>query len=910
VDASGTDARAVQPLQPTLLGRDQELEQLYGLIDRIAERGGALVVRGDAGIGKSALLEAAADRAREGHVRVVSAVGIQSEVSFAFAGLHQLLLPFLDERDGLPDPQRRALEIAFGLGDGDSPDPFLVGLAALGLLTSAEPTRPVLLLVDDAQWLDRPTSEVLGFVARRLEVEPVIVLVAVRDGLASVIDELGIPELYARGLDAASSRELLELTSPELSADLSMRILEEAAGNPLALIELPGAAADLDAGETAELLPLSERLEQAFAARLPGLPADTRRSLLLSSLEDGEIPGRAHDSALQPAVAAGLGNIEHGRFEFRHPLIRSAVAHAATTEERRRAHAALAEALEGQTDRAIWHRAAAAAGPDEEMAAALDAAAERALVRGSCDAALAAAERAADLSPDPASRAGRLFLAGDIAFDLGRSDHGARLFREAQRLGLPPHQRALASFQVEVIESTWSGAATILGFAGIAQELAASGHDDQALGALAMIALRAYWENLDQETRRDVAQVVERLDVAPDRPTRLSTLALFDPVGQGSAILERVRRTAPLEVPDPDGQSSIGKAASAVWAVDLSLPFLRTASAGYRAEGRLGLLGDTLVHQAWAEVQAGAVRWGVTSAAEAVALAHETRFHRNVAVGQLTQAIAAAEMGSDEAAEQLISAAEEALVPLGAKPLLGVVAMARGRQALAHERFAEAYAHLLRIFDPTDVAHGQFVGGWVLADLADSAVHGGGDLALVGGFLREWEAIAAATEASHLDVQLRYTRAILAEEGDAEALFEAAMTAGANGWPFYAARAQLGYGRWLRRQQRVTESRAPLREAARSFDALGLIRYAERARRELRASGEAPRHRMPAAWEQLTPQEMQIAHLAAEGLSNRDIGERLYLSHRTVGSHLYRLFPKLGVTSRAQLRNALEQPAS
>ena len=909
MDATGADAGVAEPPRPRLLGRDHALERLYGLIDRIGVRGGALVVRGDAGIGKSALLEAAADHARRRHVAVVTAVGIQSEVSFAFAGLHQLLLPFLDARDLLPTPQRRALETAFGLVDGETPDPFLVGLAALGLLTGAESKSPVLLLVEDAQWLDRASSEVLGFVTRRLEVEPVIVLLAVRDGLASVFDESAMPELQVEGLDDASSRELLKVTSPGLPSDLKMRILDEAAGNPLALIELPTAAVQM-AGATAELLPLSERLERAFAARLTGLPPDTRRSLLLSALEDGEIPASADESVLQPAVAAGLGTIERGRFRFRHPLIRSAVAHAATTDERRRAHAALAEALEGQPDRAVWHRAAATVGPDETMAAALDAAADRAQARGGRDAALAAVERAADLSTDSAARARRLFRAGDLAFDLGRSDHGTELFREAQQLGLPPHERALASFQVEVIESTWSGAATILGFAAIAQELAASGHDVQALEALAMIALRAYWENLDQETRRDVAAVVERLDVASDRPTRLSTLALFDPVGQGSAVLQHVSRTAPLEVPDPDGQFSIGKAASAVWAVDLSLPFLRTASAGYRAEGRLGLLGDTLVHQSWAEVQAGAVRSGVTCAAEAVALAQETRYHRNVAVGQLTQAIAAAEMGADDAAEQLIGAAEAALVPLGAKPLLGVVAMARGRQALAHERFSEAYAHLRRIFDPTDVAHGQFVGGWVLADLADSAVHGGGALALVGGILREWEAIAAVTESSHLDVQLRYARAILAEEGSAEPLFESAMTAGADGWPFYAARAQLGYGRWLRRQQRVSESRAPLRDAAQSFDAFGLIRYAERARRELRASGEVPRHRMPAAWEQLTPQEMQIAQLAAEGLSNRDIGERLYLSHRTVGSHLYRLFPKLGVTSRAQLRHALEQPAS
>jgi DNA-binding NarL/FixJ family response regulator len=267
-------------------------------------------------------------------------------------------------------------------------------------------------------------------------------------------------------------------------------------------------------------------------------------------------------------------------------------------------------------------------------------------------------------------------------------------------------------------------------------------------------------------------------------------------------------------------------------------------------------------------------------------------------------------MGSNESAEELISAAEAALLPIGANPLLGLVAMARGRQALADERFAEAYAHLVRIFDPHDVAHGQFVGGWVLADLADAAAHGGGDRGLVGGILGDWDVIATATESSSLDVQLRYARAIMAEEADAEPLWEAAMSAGAHGWPFYAARAQLAYGSWLRRQQRMTEARTPLREASQSFEALGLIRFAARARRELRASGEVLRNRRPEAWTQLTPQELQIAEMATAGLSNREIGERLYLSHRTVGSHLYRLFPKLGITSRTQLRDALDEPTA
>jgi DNA-binding CsgD family transcriptional regulator len=893
-----------------LLGRDNELDQLYGLIQGITRRGGALVVRGEAGIGKSALLAAAATRARERGVTVASATGTPSEARFAFAGLHRLLVPFLEARERLPEPQRRALDTAIGLADGEAPDPFLVGLAALGLLTEAEAKRPLLFLVEDAQWLDSSTLEVLGFVARRLELEPVIVLFAVREGIASAVDETGLPELHLGGLDNESSKALLERTAPDLPPHLKRRILDEAAGNPLALIELPAAAVSLDRVEPADALPLPTRLEQAFAARLSGLDSDTRRLLLLAALEDGELPELAGDVAWAPAVTAGLGTVDNATFRFRHPLIRSAVVQAATFEERRRAHATLAAAFESEPDRAVWHRAGvAAAGPDEEVAKDLDAAAERARVRGGRDLALAALERAAELSVDREARALRLFRAGELAFELGRPTDTVRLLGAAQQLGLPSEERARASFVVEALEPTWSGSATVRGFARIAEELADAGYEDRALRTLNTIALRAHWENLDPETRRDVAEITGRLAGPSDDPVRLATLALFDPVGQGAEVLRLVRRTAPLDVPAPEAQFEVATAAAAVWAPNLALPFLRAASAGYRADGRLALLAQTLVFEAWAEIRAGAARVALTTAAEGVQLAQETRQVRFAVVGQIAEAIAAVEMGADEPAERLIGAAEAALLPLGANSLLSEVALARGRQALAQERYAEAYAHLLRIFDPNDAAYQEFVRGWVLADLADAAVQGDGEREVVHQFVREWQAVATTTGAPQLDVQLRYANAVLADDGDAEPLYENAMIVGAYGWPYYAARAQLAYGAWLRRQHRMTESRAPLREAAQSFEALGQLRFAERARRELRASGEARRRRVPEAWAQLTPQELQIAQLAAEGLSNREIGERLYLSHRTVGSHLYRLFPKLGVTSRTQLRDALGSAA-
>ncbi|HEX3686294.1 MAG TPA: AAA family ATPase, partial [Gaiellaceae bacterium] len=723
-----------------LLGRDDELAQLYAVIDGIGQRGGALVVRGEAGIGKSALLEAGSARAREREVTVVSTTGTEPEARLAFAGLHRLLMPFLDGLDRLPEPQRRALEAAVGRADGEAPDPFLVGLATLGLLTDTEPKRPLLLVVEDAQWLDGPSAEVLGFVARRLEHEPVFVLFAVREGVASSFDEAGFPELALDGLDDEPAKALLESASPDLPAHLTARVLDEAAGNPLALIELPDAAAGPD-GDGA--LPLPRRLEQAFATRIGGLDRETRRLLLLAALEDGELPEAAGAASWEPAVAAGLGRLEDGTFRFRHPLIRSAVAQAATSEERRGAHAALAEAFEDEPDRAVWHRAAVAGpGPDEEVARGLDAAAERARLRGGREVALAAHERAAELSGDRPAQALRLFRAGELAFELGRPAESERLLRAAQQLGLPPQERALAAFDVESLEPTWSGAATVESFVRIAQELAEAGHEDQALRTLNAISLRAHWENLDGGTRRGFAEIAGGLAGAPDDPIRLATLGLFDPVGQGAMILRQVRRTAPLDVSEPEAQLDLALAAAAVWAPNLALPFLRAASAGYRADGRLALLAQALILEAWAGVREGAARAAITAAAEGVKLAQETRQVRYGLVGQLAEAIAAVEMGADESAERLMGESEATLLPLGVNPLLSQVALARGRHALAHERFAEAHAHLLRIFDPGDAAYQEFVGGWALADLAEAALHGDGDLEQVAMILDEWEAIA------------------------------------------------------------------------------------------------------------------------------------------------------------------------
>jgi DNA-binding CsgD family transcriptional regulator len=916
----GAYSESAEPSQPPLLGRDDELRQLYGLVDGIAERGGALTLRGEAGIGKSTLLASASSRARSQGVTVVTTTGIESEARLAFGGLHQLLRSSLDKIDRLPDPQRQALETAFELGTGDPPDLFLIALATLGLVSEATEEEPLFFVVEDAQWLDRPSAEVLAFVGRRLEMEPAILLFAVRDGVPSDIGGADLPELRLDRLDADASSALVDAHAPGLPDELKARILAEAAGNPLALIELPSAAAELQLdlqSVPSEPLPLTSRLEHAFASRLPDLGADARMLLLLAALHDGELPelnraaaelsgGAVGLAAWTQATEAGLGTLAGGSFRFRHPLIRSAVERAATAEERRQAHAALAKALAADSDRAVWHLAAAAAGPDEEVALALDAAADRARLRGGRDIELEALERAADLTSDSGARGLRLHRAGVLAFELGRSNESLRLLTEARELGLPPYERAEASLHLEVLAGTWSGAATVRGFVRAAQEIAETGDDRKALQALENVAVRAYWANLDQETRQHVTGVVDRLDVPTDDPIRLAVLGLIDPIERGQEFAERAGRLSPLDFADPVKLLDVGMGASAVWADNLALPFVRAAVAGFRADARLTLLGQALVFEAWGELRRGNVRGAITAAAEGVRLAEDTGDARFTLAAKLAHGIAAAERGEDDVAEQLIADAEAVLLPMGANPLLALVALARGRHALAAERFSEAYEFFARIFDPADAAYQPFVRGWTLADLVDAAMRGDGDLGLVRGFVAEWSQIAATTKALELEVQLNYARAILAPDDRAEQHFQALLTSTAQSWPFFTARAQLAYGEWLRRQSRAVESRAPLREAAQTFEALGHVRFADRARRELRASGERASRGVPEAWAQLTPQELQIAELAADGLSNREIGERLYLSHRTVGSHLHRLFSKLGVTSRAQLPEALE----
>jgi DNA-binding CsgD family transcriptional regulator len=882
----------------------------------IDRHGGGLVVRGEAGVGKSALVAAASATAREQGVRVLETTGVESEARLPFAGLRELVLPFLDRLDELPEVQRHALEMALGLAPRDAvPDVFLVGLATLGLVADVAAEGPILFVVEDAQWIDRSSGMVFGFVARRLEAEPVLMWFAVRAGVLSDVDDAGLPEFELRGLSEQASADLLETQAPDLPAELKRQILDEAVGNPLALIELPIAAKNL--ALDGHPLPLTARLEQAFAARLTDLDATGRALLLVAALEDGEqaellraaekVRGLPMDaSEWDPVVAAGFGALTTVGFAFRHPLIRSAVEQATPVEERRAAHAALADVLAADPDRAVWHCADAATGHDEAVAAALAEVAERARLRGGGDVAIAALERSAALSPDPQVRALRLWQAATLGWDVGRWQDSARLFGAAQQIGLPPFEDASASLRLESLAGTMSsGDALVRAFTGVVERLLAEGDRQTALLAFEAVSVRAYWGNLADETRRHASEVTRKIDVPPDEPLRLCVLANVDPIRNGREVLEELAHLTPAGIGAGDASFAVAQAATVVWADDVALPFLRASADRFRAQGRLGALGLGLASEAWAHLHRGAVLPGLTAAAESGRLAAETGLTLYVPAVKLAEALALAQRGQEQASRASIAQIEAVILELGAAPLLAFVALARGRAELASGHYGEAYQRLARLFDHDDVAFHPFLRGHALADLVEAAVGGDGDLDLVRRHVGEWEAIAADTTAPYLRAQVAYATAVLSQGHEAEELFRAAVES-ARRWPFFAARARLAYGVWLRRvERRATEARAPLREAAETFTALGQESYAERALSQLRASGETARRRVPEAWAELTPQELQIAQLAAEGLSNKEIGERLYLSHRTVGTHLYHLFPKLGITSRNQLRDVL-----
>jgi DNA-binding CsgD family transcriptional regulator len=917
-----------------LRGRGSECGALDRLTDAV--RAGAsrvLVLRGEPGVGKTALLDYLAGHAPG--CRVVRAIGVQPEMELAFAGLHQLCAPMLDHLDRLPVPQREALGTAFGINAGAAPNRFFLGLAVLGLLSEVAEERPLVCVVDDEQWLDRVSAQVLGFVARRLAAEPVGLVFGARDPGEELA---GLPQMTVQGLEEGDARALLDsvLTGP-VDARVRERIIAETRGNPLALLELPwGLAPEQLAGGFGlpSGLPLSGRIEQSFRRQLGALPAQTRRLLLLAAADPSGDPLLVWRAAAKlgiparvatPAVGAGL--VEFGaQVRFRHSLVRSAAYRSASLPDRQEAHGALAEATDAELDpdRRAWHRAQAAAGPDEEVAAELERSAGRAQRRGGLAAAAAFLERAALLTPDPASRAQRMLAAAQAKYQAGALDAALELLVVAEASPLDALRAAEVEHlrgQIAFDQQRGANAPRILlGAARLLDPLSASLAREAHLEAI----MAAAWTG-DLGGRGCVREMAEAALAAPpaaDPPRAvdviLDAIALRFTHGYTAAAPALTRALELLLALD----SSPGEARRWLWLVGA-----RTASAliavelwdfeswhalaarqvqGARDTGAFVRLQFALTYLAGAHLLAGEL-------AAAAELLDEDRLIAD-ATGNPPTAIAAmmlaAWRGREPEAAEVIEATMESATARGVGGML--VDFADHASAVLYNglgRHDAARDAARRAFERDQLGFGPFIA----PELAEAASRTGDD-ALARTAL-EWLSERARVTPTEwaLGIQARL-RALLSEGQPADRLYRESIDhLGRARVRTELARGHLLYGEWLRRQGRRVDAREQLRTAHCMLDGMEMEAFAERARRELAATGETVRKRAPRAADAradeasdaLTAQEAQVARLAYEGLSNMEISTRLFISPRTVQYHLSKVFTKLDISSRSQLHRVL-----
>jgi DNA-binding CsgD family transcriptional regulator len=899
-----------------LTDRRAECGVLDGLVEAVhAGESRVLVVHGEAGVGKTALLEYLADRASR--CRVLRVVGVQSEMELAFAGLHQLCAPLLDRLPELPGPQQEALRAAFGMSAGSAPERFLVGLASLSLLAEAATEQPVVCLADDAQWLDRASAQVLAFVARRLGAESLGLVFSARvaDGELATL-----PELEVKGLPERDARALLDaaLTGP-VDARVREQIVAETRGNPLALLELPRSSTPVHlAGGFGLPGALPGRIEDSFRRRVDVLPAQARRLLLLAAADPTGDPvlvwraaGRLGIDTLAAGPAAEAGLAEFGaRVRFRHPLVRSAVYQSASAQDRQEAHQALAEATDPQTDpdRRAWHRAQAAAGPDEEVAAELEDSAGRAQARGGLAAAAAFGERAALLTPDPARRAGRTLVAAQASLRAGAFGKALELLAMAEAGPLDELQGTRVDWlrgQIAFASGPGSDAPLLLLKAAKRLEpldpgLARETYLDAWQAALFAGHL-AGGGDLEEVSR------AARALPPPASPPRaadllldgLALLVTDGPAAAAPALREAISTFAGPDVPAADRLRWswwVPVASLPLWDVEgwhLIVPPLQLA----RDVGALDQLPILLSVLAGAAVSRGDLAAAASLIAEADA-AREATGARLVAYAAM---VLAAFRGSKAEAVPFIEAILEQAAATGQG---AAVTWAHWVTAVLHNglgRYQEALA-AARQAAGHRLVH---ISMWALPELVEAAARTGNTALARDALdqLSEW------TQAGQTDwglgVEAR-SRALLSEGEAADRLYlEAIDRLGRTGMRPDLARAHLLYGEWLRRQRRRGEARVHLRTAHGLMDAMGMEGFAARARHELRATGETARRRSVAAMPQLTAQEAQIARLARDGLSNPEIGARLFLSPRTVQYHLGKVFLKLDITSRSDLRRVL-----
>jgi DNA-binding CsgD family transcriptional regulator len=904
-----------------LYGRDPERSIIGGLLEGAREsRSGVLVIRGEAGVGKSALLEDARERGSD--MRVLACAGVEAESALPFAALHQLLRPVLHHLEKVPMPQADALRGALGLAAGRGDDRFLVSLAVLSLLAEAAERRPLLCLVDDAHWLDDASADALIFVARRLEAEGIVLLFAAREGEVREFDAPELAELRLAGLDADAAAALLDRHAGiALSPETRARLIEATGGHPLALLELPSTLSEgqLAGGEPLLTpLPVSARLERAFLARVRELPRETQTLLLVAAADDtrqlSTVLGAAAwldvgAPALDAAQEAGLATIRGTELELRHPLVRSAVYQGAPLSKRQAVHRALASVLGGdaEADRRAWHRAAASVGPDPAVVAELEQAAVRAQRRSGFVAASLAYERAAALTPDETERARLLTAAAENAWFGGRLERTRMLLERARPLASGSLQRADIDRYLGLVELTGGvpGEACQLLIRSAAAVASVDG--ERALQLLNLASVAAFYAD-DVAAAVTIAELAREVDVG-DIPFARALVELLVGLGAhyegdlpraAASLRSAVSLEAELQSDALDARRVAllfgGRAAFYLGDDEAARRSAQLAAAQMRAEGALGLLTPILPRLVHAEMWAG--RWPAASAnaREGLRLAREIGQFDLVAYQLVLLALIAAHRGEEDECRSLAAHGHELA---SARGLAVVASLANWALALLELELGRTEEAFLRAREISTTPAVLFMAG---LDLIEAAVRAG-EVATAHDWLADYEPWAERAGAAWARAVALHGRALLADDGEeSERLFEAALDMHAEAArPFERARTELACGEFLRRARRPSEARQHLRAALDGFEALGAEVWAERARVELRASGQTARRRVADTRAQLTEQELQIAHFVAQGLSNREVAAQLFLSPRTIAAHLRNIFRKLGISSRTEL---------
>ncbi|MFI7470008.1 AAA family ATPase [Nonomuraea sp. NPDC049646] len=907
-----------------LHGRQIECETLDQLVATVQDgRSSVLVLRGEAGIGKTALLEYARDSASG--CRTARATGVESEMELAFGGLHQLCAPFLDQLGRLPAPQRDALGTAFGLSAGTPPDRFLVGLAVLSLLADAAGKGPLVCLVDDAQWLDQVSAQTLAFVARRLLAEPIGLVFSVR-GQHLEPELRGLPQLDVGRLSDSDARALLDSVTPgRLDEQVRDRIVIEAQGNPLALLELPRglAPAELAGGfGRPDARPLASQIEQGFLRRVRSLPAETQRLLLIAAAEPvgdvtlltraAELLGVEVAAAASPAEAAGLIAIGT-RVRFHHPLMRSAAYRAASPQDRQDVHRALADATDPRTDpdRRAWHLANAAAGPDETVAAELERSADRAQARGGIAAAAAFHGRAAELTPDPARRGARALAAARAKYQAGGYDAALELLDAAELGTLNERELAQAGLlrgQIAFASRSAGSAFPLLLRAGERLAPLDSG-----------LARETYRDTLNAAMNAgrlpsgaQVVDIAEAMLAAPPGPPPERNDLLLN--GVGVALTEGYAAGAPMvlraleafraeRVSREEGLGWLpfaSRMAHNVWDFDswsvLSARLVDLA----RGTGALSVLPSALHMLVSNRVLAGELALADALVAEAVTIAEVTGSRY---LAQYATLILEAWRGREDATRQVSAAITRDPALQGEGKVLTATQWANAVLCNGLGRYEEAYVAAERAFE-----HPQELGGTAIRstiELVEAAVRSGRP-SRAAEVARQLDEMARAGGTDWALGTSACVRAQVSDGSHAEALYgEAIERLGRTEVRTTLARTRLLYGEWLRRENRRLDAREQLGLAYEMLGDMGAEAFAERARRELQATGETVRKRTVETRATLTAQEAQIARLAGDGLTNPEIGAQLFISPHTVEWHLRKVFAKLGITSRKQIRTTL-----